>query len=126
MFAILTSRISMKYWFKNVADNIYIYPKSAPRNLILQTRTSDCNSAGKKIRYLKDRKNIINRYNLAYDLQCGQKKYMPIKQMKKIEMLNDVKNIGLIILMTMLSISMIGLTIYLYWLADTKDMYIYN
>lgn len=51
---------------------------------------------------------------------------MPIKQMKKIEMLNDVKNIGLIILMTMLSISMIGLTIYLYWLADTKDMYIYN
>ena len=126
MFAILTSRISMKYWFKNVADNIYIYPKSAPRNLILQTRTSDCNSAGKKIRYLKDRKNIINRYNLAYDLQCGQKKYMPIKQMKKIEMLNDVKNIGIIILMTMLSISMIGLTIYLYWLADTKDMYIYN
>ena len=51
---------------------------------------------------------------------------MPIKQMKKIEMLNNVKNIGLIILMTMLSISMIGLTIYLYWLADTKDMYIYN
>ena len=47
MFAILTSRISMKYWFKNVADNIYIYPKSAPRNLILQTRTSDCNSAKK-------------------------------------------------------------------------------
>ena len=37
----------MKYWFKNVADNIYIYPKSAPRNLILQTRTSDCNSAKK-------------------------------------------------------------------------------
>ena len=35
----------MKYWFKNVADNIYIYPKSAPRNLILQIRTSDCNSA---------------------------------------------------------------------------------
>ena len=35
----------MKYWFKNVADNIYIYPKSASRNLILQTRTSDCNSA---------------------------------------------------------------------------------
>ena len=38
----------MKYWFKNVADNIYIYPKSTPRNLILQTRTSDCNSANKK------------------------------------------------------------------------------
>ena len=37
----------MKYWFKNVADNIYIYPKSTPRNLILQTRTSDCNSAKK-------------------------------------------------------------------------------
>lgn len=45
----------MKYWFKNVADNIYIYPKSAPRNLILQTRTSDCNSAYQK-RFFK--KNI--------------------------------------------------------------------
>lgn len=41
----------MKYWFKNVADNIYIYPKSAPRNLILQTRTSDCNSAERKIKW---------------------------------------------------------------------------
>ena len=81
---------------------------------------------GEKIRYLKDQKNIINKYNLAYDLQCGQKKYMPIKQMKKIEMWNYVKDIGLIILMIILSISMIGVTIYLYWLADTKDMYIYD
>lgn len=95
------------------------YPSISKKDLKTITK-------GKKIRYLKDRKNIINKYNLAYDLQCGQKKYMPIKQMKKIEMLNDVKNIGLIILMTMLSISMIGLTIYLYWLADTKDIYIYN
>ena len=95
------------------------YPSISKKDLKTITK-------GKKIRYLKVRKNIINRYNLAYDLQCGQKKYMPIKQMKKIEMLNDVKNIGIIILMTMLSISMIGLTIYLYWLADTKDMYIYN
>ena len=95
------------------------YPSISKKDLKTITK-------GKKIRYLKDRKNIINKYNLAYDLQCGQKKYMPIKQMKNIEMLNDVKNIGLIILMTMLSISMIGLTIYLYWLADTKDMYIYN
>ncbi len=44
----------MKYWFKNVADNIYIYPKSAPRNLILQTRTSDCNSANLFEQYQKD------------------------------------------------------------------------
>ena len=95
------------------------YPSISKKDLKTITK-------GKKIRYLKDRKNIINKYNLAYDLQYGQKKYMPIKQMKKIEMLNNVKNIGLIILMTMLSISMIGLTIYLYWLADTKDMYIYN
>jgi len=46
--------------------------------------------------------------------------------MKKIEMWNYVKDIGLIILMIILSISMIGVTIYLYWLADTKDMYIYD
>ena len=42
----------MKYWFKNVADNIYIYPKSAPRNLILQTRTSDCNSASRLLMFI--------------------------------------------------------------------------
>lgn len=42
----------MKYWFKNVADNIYIYPKSAPRNLILQTRTSDCNSASRLFMFI--------------------------------------------------------------------------
>ena len=45
----------MKYWFKNVADNIYIYPKSTPRNLILQTRTSDCNSAIRTMVYDKER-----------------------------------------------------------------------
>ncbi len=49
---------------------------------------------------------------------------MPIKQVKKAERWNYVKDIGLIALVTMLSISMIGLTIYFYWLADTKDMYI--
>ena len=64
---------------------------------------------GKKIRYLKDQKNIINKYNLAYDLQCGQKKYMPIKQMKKIEMWNYVKDIGLIILMIILSLELLAL-----------------
>lgn len=42
----------MKYWFKNVADNIYIYPKSTPRNLILQTRTSDCNSASRLLMFI--------------------------------------------------------------------------
>lgn len=42
----------MKYWFKNVADNIYIYPKSASRNLILQTRTSDCNSASRLLMFI--------------------------------------------------------------------------
>lgn len=48
----------MKYWFKNVADNIYIYPKSAPRNLILQIRTSDCNSANPEIGYQLYRKYV--------------------------------------------------------------------
>ena len=34
--------------------------------------------------------------------------------------------LDIIIIMIILSISMIGVTIYLYWLADTKDMYIYD
>mgnify|MGYP000668275218 CR=1 FL=1 len=43
------------------------YPSISKKDLKTITK-------GKKIRYLKDRKNIINKYNLAYDLQCGQKK----------------------------------------------------
>lgn len=58
----------MKYWFKNVADNIYIYPKSAPRNLILQTRTSDCNSASKS-------KKILG-YTFITDNILPQKSYI--------------------------------------------------
>lgn len=50
----------MKYWFKNVADNIYIYPKSAPRNLILQIRTSDCNSATEYLFFLNKENDIYN------------------------------------------------------------------
>lgn len=76
--------------------------------------------------YLKDQKNQIKNYknyNLVYELKLNQRIYMPIKQVKKAERWNYVKDIGLIVLVTMLSISMIGLTIYFYWLADTKDMY---
>ena len=47
-----------------------------------------------------------------------------IKQMKKIERRNYIKDIGLIIFVTVLSVSMIGLTIYFYWIAETEDMYI--
>lgn len=79
---------------------------------------------GEKIRYLKDQKNEINNYNLAYELRINKKIYIPIKQMKKIERRNYIKDIGLIIFVTVLSVSMIGLTIYFYWIAETEDMYI--
>ena len=79
---------------------------------------------GEKIRYLKDQKNEINNYNLAYELQINKKIYIPIKQMKKIERRNYIKNVGLIIFVTVLSVSMIGLTIYFYWIAETEDTYI--
>ena len=66
----------MKYWFKNVADNIYIYPKSAPRNLILQTRTSDCNSAycldkqQRKILYKIDKyEDMLKFLNQKYEIE---------------------------------------------------------
>ena len=74
---------------------------------------------GEKIRYLKDQKNEINNYNLAYELQINKKIYIPIKQMKKIERRNYIKYVGLIIFVTVLSVSMIGLTIYFYWIAET-------
>lgn len=79
---------------------------------------------GEKIRYLKDQKNEINNYNLAYELQINEKIYIPIKQMKKIERRNYIKDVGLIIFVTVLSVSMIGLTIYFYWIAETEDTYI--
>ena len=47
-----------------------------------------------------------------------------IKQMKKIERRNYIKDVGLIIFVTVLSVSMIGLTIYFYWIAETEDTYI--
>lgn len=75
---------------------------------------------GEKIRYLKDQKNEINNYNLAYELQINKKIYIPIKQMKKIERRNYIKDVGLIIFVTVLSVSMIGLTIYFYWIARQK------
>ena len=65
----------MKYWFKNVADNIYIYPKSAPRNLILQTRTSDCNSALILILWLRERI-----YEIGIFLSIGTSKIQIIMQ----------------------------------------------
>lgn len=71
----------MKYWFKNVADNIYIYPKSAPRNLILQTRTSDCNSA-----HLKAMFQLVNLfYNQSFrvkikECKTGEEIYKIIEQ----------------------------------------------
>lgn len=79
---------------------------------------------GEKIRYLKDQKNEINNYNLAYELQINKKIYIPIKQMKKIERRNYIKDVGLIIFVTVLSVSMIGFTIYFYWIAETEDTYI--
>ena len=79
---------------------------------------------GEKIRYLKDQKNEINNYNLAYELQINKKIYIPIKQMKKIERRHYIKDVGLIIFVTVLSVSMIGLTIYFYWIAETEDTYI--
>jgi hypothetical protein len=79
---------------------------------------------GEKIRYLKDQKNEINNYNLAYELQINKKIYIPIKQMEKIERRNYIKDVGLIIFVTVLSVSMIGLTIYFYWIAETEDTYI--
>ena len=79
---------------------------------------------GEKIRYLKDQKNEINNYNLAYELQINKKIYIPIKQMKKIERRNYIKDVGLIIFVTVLSVSMIGLTIYFYWIAASEDTFI--
>ena len=44
---------------------------------------------GEKIRYLKDQKNEINNYNLAYELQINKKIYIPIKQMMEKKLLQS-------------------------------------
>ena len=71
-----------------------------------------------------DKKNKIDNYNVAYEIKINEKIYFPIKQMKKVEMWNYIKDIGVIAFFSILSILMVGLTVYFYWIADTKDMYI--
>ena len=107
-------------------DNICILRKKGEWNEYPGISQKDLKNIrnGEFIIFLKDQKNQIKNYNLVYELKLNQRIYMPIKQVKKAERWNYVKDIGLIALVTMLSISMIGLTIYFYWLADTKDMYI--
>jgi len=107
-------------------DNICLFRKNGEWNEYPDISQKDLKNIrnGECIIYLKDKKNQIKNYNLVYELKLNQRIYMPIKQVKKAERWNYVKDIGLIILVTMLSISMIGLTIYFYWLADTEDMYI--
>ena len=39
---------------------------------------------GEKIRYLKDQKNEINNYNLAYELQINKKIYIPKNRKKEL------------------------------------------
>ena len=93
------------------------YPNISQKNLSTIKR-------GKQITYLKDKKNKIDNYNVAYEIKINEKIYFPIKQMKKVEMWNYIKDIGVIAFFSILSILMIGLTVYFYWIADTKDMYI--
>lgn len=93
------------------------YPNISQKNLSTIKK-------GKQITYLKDKKNKIDNYNVAYEIKINEKIYFPIKQMKKVEMWNYIKDIGVIAFFSILSILMIGLTVYFYWIADTKDMYI--
>ena len=81
---------------------------------------------GEEITYLKDEKNKINNYNLCYQIEVNKKVYFLIKEMKNIEKINYILDIGMIIFLIILSITSIGCTIYFYRIADTKDMYIYD
>lgn len=79
---------------------------------------------GEIITYLKDEKNKINNYNIAYQIKINKKTYFPIKEMKHTENINYIIDIGVIIFLIITSIISIGCTIYFYWIADTEDMYI--
>lgn len=107
-------------------DNICILRKDGEWNEYPNISNKELSNIqrGKLITYLKDKQNKIDNYNIAYQIQINKKTYFPIKQVKKAETWNYVKDIGVIAFLAIISISMIGLTIYFYWLADTEDMYI--
>lgn len=81
---------------------------------------------GEQITYLKDEKNKINNYNLCYQIEINKQIYFPIREMKSVENKNYIIDICAIVFFIILSIGAIGCTIYFYWIADTKDMYIYD
>ena len=107
-------------------DNICLFRKNGEWNEYPNISNKELSNIqrGKLITYLKDKQNKIDNYNIAYQIQINKKTYFPIKQVKKAETWNYVKDIGVIAFLAIISISMIGLTIYFYGLADTEDMYI--
>lgn len=79
---------------------------------------------GEEIAYLKDEKNKIDDYSLAYNIKMDKKVYFLSEKIKKIDKIEWILNYVVLFGFMILSLGMMYITVYFYKIADTEDMYI--
>ena len=93
------------------------YPVIKEKNLInLQE--------GENFAYTRDGENAIKGHNLVYDIEIKEKRYMPLEEVRKADMINNGIDIAVIAFFVFASAVMLGMMIFFYRNAETSDMYI--
>lgn len=79
---------------------------------------------GEEITYLKDKKNKVDGYSLAYNIKLGKKTYFLSENIQRTDKIECILNYLVLLGFIILSLGMIYILIYCYKIADTEDMYI--
>lgn len=79
---------------------------------------------GEEIAYLKDEKNKIDNYSLAYNIKIGRKEYFLSEKIQRTDKIECILNYVVLVGFMILSSGMMYITVYFYKIADTEDMYI--
>lgn len=79
---------------------------------------------GEEIAYLKDEKNKIDDYSLAYNIKIGRKEYFLSEKIQRTDKIECILNYVVLVGFMILSSGMMYITVYFYKIADTEDMYI--
>ena len=79
---------------------------------------------GENLAYTRDEENAIKGHNLVYDIEIKEKRYMPLEEVRKADMINNGIDIAVIAFFVFASAVMLGMMIFFYRNAETSDMYI--
>lgn len=79
---------------------------------------------GENLAYTRDEENAIKGHNLVYDIEIKEKRYMPLEEVRKADMVNNGIDIAVIAFFVFASAVMLGMMIFFYRNAETSDMYI--